>query len=151
MRRQISVKSPPLVLLIAISCMLTGCRPSYVGSTAAGSDFASRTSRVALRELVVQQGHENNGSQIEAAAFSRDGAVVVTAGGQDFNAVLWDCATGRQVRSFEGHNYFIRSVSMSADGGRVLTSSDDGTVRLWDSRTGAELSRHKDATVCAAT
>jgi eukaryotic-like serine/threonine-protein kinase len=35
-----------------------------------------------------------------------------------------------------GHTGPVRSVSFSPDGTRILTSSEDGTVRVWDSRSG---------------
>jgi serine/threonine protein kinase len=37
---------------------------------------------------------------------------------------------------FRGHTGIVRSVSLSADGSRLATGSDDHTARLWDARTG---------------
>jgi WD40 repeat protein/serine/threonine protein kinase len=39
------------------------------------------------------------------------------------------------------HTNFVRRAVFSGDGTRVITASDDATIRLWDSSTGAELAR----------
>lgn len=39
-----------------------------------------------------------------------------------------------------GHEHGVRSVSFSSDGSRILTSSSDGTVRIWDSISGQVIS-----------
>jgi hypothetical protein len=41
--------------------------------------------------------------------------------------------------ALDGHKHLVSSAAFSADGSRVLTTSWDGTVRLWDSETGAGL------------
>ena len=44
----------------------------------------------------------------------------------------YDVETGRQVRSFAGHRDRITDVGISADGKWLLSSSLDGTLRVWD-------------------
>ena len=43
------------------------------------------------------------------------------------------------VRIFSGHEGYVNSVSISADGKRLASGSDDKTVRLWDTETGRLL------------
>jgi WD40 repeat protein len=50
--------------------------------------------------------------------------------------------TGQQVRQFEGHTGDVFSVGFSNDGHTAVSSSSDGTVRLWNVDTGAELLRY---------
>jgi len=48
---------------------------------------------------------------------------------------LWDVATGKCVRMYEGHTQKITAVCMSADNRWVISAQDD-TIRLWDVATG---------------
>src|SRR5205807_10511606 len=45
-----------------------------------------------------------------------------------------------------GHTGEVWRVCVSADGKRVLTSSEDKTLRLWDTRTGQQLRVFEDHT-----
>ncbi|MCK1739167.1 WD40 repeat domain-containing protein [Bradyrhizobium sp. 138] len=47
----------------------------------------------------------------------------------------------REVLIFDGHSEAVNSVVVVADGKRIITGSDDRTVRLWESGTGDELAR----------
>jgi WD40 repeat protein len=46
---------------------------------------------------------------------------------------------GRLLATLQGHTSEVRGVALSADGGLVASGSYDGTVRLWQARTGADL------------
>jgi WD40 repeat protein len=50
-----------------------------------------------------------------------------------------DFTTGNRLASFIGHNDFVRAIAFSSDGGRLLTGTHDGTVRLWDARRDGEI------------
>lgn len=43
------------------------------------------------------------------------------------------------MRVFAGHAGGIRSLAVSAAADRVITDGEDGTVRVWDLLSGAEL------------
>ena len=45
------------------------------------------------------------------------------------------------VRIFSGHEGYVNSVSISADGKRLASGSNDKTARLWDTETGKEIQR----------
>ena len=80
------------------------------------------------------QGHTGS---VKSAAFSPDGARIVTAS-DDNTARLWDAKTRRLARRAQGaHGLVVNSAAFSPDGARVVTASDDNTARLWDAKTGA--------------
>src|SRR6266511_1973101 len=99
--------------------------------------------------LVLQLGY--TGVSVYTAAFSPDGQLLVTAGGE--TAKLWEVETGRELRAFVGHVGEVIGVAFSPDGRFVLTGGADHTARLWDARTGESIrsfSGHKKAVVRVA-
>jgi WD40 repeat protein/DNA-binding SARP family transcriptional activator len=80
-----------------------------------------------------------------ALDWSPDGTVFVTEGPEDTGLVdIRDARTGESVRRFVGHDVHINGgdinfVAFSHDGTKLATAGDDGTARVWDPRTGAEL------------
>jgi WD40 repeat protein len=60
-------------------------------------------------------------------------------GGSDNFPILWDVATGQEVRRFRGHADAVLGVVFLPDGKRALSASFDRTVRLWEVASGREL------------
>ena len=58
------------------------------------------------------------------------------SGSGDKTLKLWDAASGRLIRTFEGHSGGVVSVAFSPDGTRVLSGSWDKTLKLWDAASG---------------
>ncbi len=78
-----------------------------------------------------------HGHRVKDLAFSPDGKLLAT-GGDDGAAKLWDVASGRLLRTLSGHEgtmHMVFSVSWSPDGARLATT-DNGSLRIWNSRTG---------------
>jgi WD40 repeat protein/uncharacterized caspase-like protein len=86
--------------------------------------------------LSVQLGHA---ILIYGAAYSADMRLVLTGG--DGGAVLWEAASGREIRRLATDGGMVVSVALSPDGKTALTGSLDTSVRLWDLETGRELKR----------
>ena len=70
-------------------------------------------------ELVAQSGH---GDFVSGVAFTPDGQYLVTSS-YDRTAVLWEAATGRQLRTYSGSPNILMGVAVSPDGIRVATAA----------------------------
>jgi WD40 repeat protein len=89
----------------------------------------------AVRQLPVSRG-----SWIIDAAFSPDGKFVAAGNtGNGFGAAVWDVLSGKQLQSFDGHDYVVHSVSFSPDSSRVLTRTGTGRTKLWSVTKGKEI------------
>jgi WD40 repeat protein len=64
--------------------------------------------------------------------FSPKGTMVATAG--DTTARLWGAWSGARLAVLRGHSGFVLSAAFDSTGQRVITTSADGTVRIWASQ-----------------
>ncbi|AWZ05989.1 MULTISPECIES: hypothetical protein [unclassified Streptomyces] len=45
---------------------------------------------------------------------------------------MWDTATGRCVRTLEGHTEDVYGIALTPDDRFLISGSSDGTLRLWE-------------------
>jgi WD40 repeat protein len=64
-------------------------------------------------------------------AVSPDGRFIVS-GSDDKTVKVWDAASGRLLRSLDGHTDRVRAVAVSPDGRTIVSGSHDRTIRAWD-------------------
>jgi WD40 repeat protein len=106
---------------------------------AADYDREERHGWVILRDVVT--GKEvrrlsSGRSMIYGGQWSKDGTRL--AGTTGFRAWVWDVATGRPAGpAVPGHDSTVYGLTFLSDG-RLVTASQDGTLRVWDPRTGKE-------------
>ncbi|HWO69452.1 MAG TPA: BTAD domain-containing putative transcriptional regulator [Actinomycetota bacterium] len=75
-----------------------------------------------------------------ALAWSPTG-VFVTEGPEDSGMIdIRDADTGESVLSFKGHDPDVNHVAFSPDGSRLVSTGDDGKLKVWDPSTGRLLS-----------
>jgi WD40 repeat protein/DNA-binding SARP family transcriptional activator len=73
-------------------------------------------------------------------AWSRRG-VFVTEGPQGSGLIeIRDADTGKRVLSFHGHDGDVTDVAFSADGSRLASTGEDGTLKVWNPSTGRLVS-----------
>jgi WD40 repeat protein len=89
----------------------------------------------------------------DCVAFSPDGRQVLVGAEDVFgdsgatSLVLWDVEIGEEIRRFEGHVTYVRSLAFSPDGRTVLSGSQSlplntvGDLVFWDIETGREIRR----------
>jgi eukaryotic-like serine/threonine-protein kinase len=74
---------------------------------------------------------------VNMIAYSPDGSVIATAS-DDKRVGLWT-SDGRLVRMLEGHTDEVWKIIFTQGNQRLLSSSKDGTARLWDVESGETL------------
>jgi WD40 repeat protein len=74
---------------------------------------------------------------VDAITFSPDGKLMAGAG-MTGDILLWDAATGREVRRLEGRRCLVRGLAFAPKGDRLLCG-DDAAARVWDVATGKAL------------
>jgi RNA polymerase sigma factor (sigma-70 family) len=102
---------------------------------------------------ILHLGDEGSGEFPVALAFSPDGQTLASAHWGDA-VVLWIVATGQQ-RQLDrlGSGHHVGALAFSPDGRILAGGDDDGTVRVWDAQTLAELhtlSGHEGGVRCLA-
>ncbi len=98
----------------------------------------SQRARAPVARPRIPEGFILLGCPINAVAFSPDGTVLASGTADKF-VRLWDPATGKLLRTMEGHRDWTRSVAFSPNGEVLASGSDDTTVRLWDATSGKLL------------
>ena len=111
----------------------------------------SETQRLAniafSRQLAAQSSSELSQGDYEPAILLAIEAGRVTDTLEAFSAIRAAIANpGHSRLVFYGHTDAVSQATWSRDGSKILTRSDDTTVRIWDAATGAELVKLEDPT-----
>jgi len=80
-----------------------------------------------------------------SVSISASNSKMFVSGSCDMTAKLWDTRTSSCVRTFHGHDGDVNTVQFLPDGLHFGTGSDDGSCRLFDTRTGHELQQYRNS------
>ena len=71
--------------------------------------------------------------------WSPDGKKILTTSASGSGATIWNAETGEKILVFKGHAGGIGFSTWSPNGKRIATGDFSGTVKIWDTETGAVL------------
>jgi WD40 repeat protein len=76
----------------------------------------------------------NQSSRTDRVAISPNERFVATGGWEfkDHRVKLFDATSGKLLKTFEGHTGSILDVTFSPDSKKLISSSVDGTIRIWN-------------------
>jgi len=100
-------------------------------------------------QTVVQQNHTD---RILTTDISNDGRFLVT-GSADHTVKLWDLRTGREIRTFTGHQGEVQEVRIDTENGIIVSAAEKtggAELRIWDIFSGSgerEVKAGKDLTM----
>ncbi len=92
-------------------------------------DVISQTTKI---ETLVQKGHIQPVAEV---AYHPSGDYFIT-GGMDNAIILWDVASGQQIRSFNIHTNRVNNLDFSLDGTLLLSAGMDNFIYVTDILTG---------------
>jgi len=79
-----------------------------------------------------------HGGDIHSLAFSADGTTLASASA-DQTIALWEAATGKNIRTLQGHRGAVRWLAFAPDRKHLVSASHDDTLKLWETASGREI------------
>lgn len=108
-----------------------------------GSD-SGRLSLFDANGKLLQTWNAHDRAVLAVSALVDEGVLRIASAGADNRGKAWTLSLGaseepKVVTELTGHSASINDIDWSPDGERLVTASDDFTVKLWDADTGKEL------------
>ncbi len=91
----------------------------------------------ATGRVVRRMGKQGSGGGFGYPLYAPDGKVLAVSGQHTIE--LWDPGSGRLLHTLKGHKDTVWSMAFSSDGKRIVSGSDDKTIRFWDVATGQQV------------
>ncbi|MCQ3929907.1 MAG: hypothetical protein DPW16_05575 [Chloroflexi bacterium] len=79
-----------------------------------------------------------HGGAVRDITISTDNQWMLSAA-DDHTLILWDLATGVEIRRFEGHTGRVLTAAFNTDSRLLVSGSDNGEIILWDVATGQSV------------
>ena len=111
---------------------------SFFGRQDAGHRLAGRIRSSSGTSLSGKKLRVLSGPSSWVLDFSPDGKTLVS-GSSNHNVILWDVATGMQLRTFHAHTNAVMGAAFSPDGNTLATAGNEGVLRLWEAASFEEI------------
>jgi WD40 repeat protein len=131
-----TVRLPPRVVVTSVGLDGDGARLATTGARARDGSVVPGVSLWDPRSGSLVRRIDTSAARV---AFDPSGDLLVTARAAESTADSWDTTTGRRLSTFTGHTAMVTDIAFDHEGTRVATSSSDGSVRVWDPRSGTEV------------
>jgi WD40 repeat protein len=102
--------------------------PADLGLAIAIWDFPKRRLKQILRVF-------QSNDQIASLAISPDGSRLAVGGYSSGSVSVWDLRRRKPLVTLGGHNGGVLSLAWTPDSTRLVSASEDRTIRVWDSRS----------------
>jgi len=100
--------------------------------TLTGEEISTISGRREMVRPAVDLGH----GRFNSIAYHPDGRYILTGSSHNKTISLWDITSGREIRTFIGHNSDVNSVAFNHDGKYIISGGNVDSLRLWDVETG---------------
>lgn len=89
-------------------------------------------------------GHQGG---VQNIRFSDNGSLLASCGKSDFQVAIWDMNSKRLLKRLKGHTDIIYEVTFNKQGNLIASASKDGSVRVWDIKSGELVGRFENQPV----
>lgn len=108
---------------------------------ATGGGEASRSGEVFIwdvaQQTLAKDIKDAHSDTVMSMEFSRDGKYLVSGAADKF-VKLWDLASGKLVKAFEGHTHHVLGVSIKSDNSLIASAGADNAIKIWNVETGEQ-------------
>ena len=104
--------------------------PDGITVVSGSFDKQVRVWNVETGECSVLEGHEDS---VTSVAFNKE---LVVSASRDTLIKIWDVQTKKLLRTLEGHEDYVTCVAFNSDGSKLVSGSEDQSLRVWEVATG---------------